>query len=257
MVKRRAKKRKLEMAVTHIHRRFGPRSLVKGRLPTAPSAVFPVPHISSGFPQLDRALGIGGLPKGRVSELVGLSTSGKTTLALNFLVQAQVNGGQVGYIDQARYFDPDYAYRFGLDLSRLLVGTPYDLWEALAMTEALARSGGLTALIFDTLDIFWTDSEAVRRLTPLLNRLAVPLARSGTALLFLHASSVDGSEALSALAHYASVRLRILHERWLHHHGDIRGYEARVEVLKNRLGPTGRLVTLAIQFNGILNGNGL
>ena len=95
MGKKRAKRQKLEMAVAHIHRRFGHRSLVKGRLPTAASAASPVPHIPTGFPRLDRALGIGGLPKGRVSELVGLPTSGKTTLALKFLVQAQDDGGQV------------------------------------------------------------------------------------------------------------------------------------------------------------------
>jgi recombination protein RecA len=257
MGRKRAKKQKLEMAVSHIHRRFGPRSLIKGQLPTSASVASTTPHISTGFPQLDHALGIGGLPKGRVSELAGLPTSGKTTLALKFLVQAQSDGSQVGYIDQARYFDPDYAYRCGLDLSRLLVGTPYDLQEALAMTEALARNGGLSALIFDVLDIFWTDSEAVRHLTALLDRSAVPLARSDTALLFLHASSADGCSAISALAHYASVRLQVIRERWLRGHGDIQGYEARVDVLKNRFGPAGRSVTLKIQFNGTVRGNGL
>jgi recombination protein RecA len=263
--KKRAKKQKLEMAVALIHRRFGPRSLVKGRLPTVASTNPIIPHIPTGFPPLDQALGIGGLPKGRVSELLGLPTSGKTTLALKFLAQAQAGGGQAGYIDQARYFDPDYAHRCGLDLSRLLIGTPYDLGEALAMTEALARGGGLSALVFDALEVFWTDADAARRLTALLDRLAAPLARSGTALLFLHAVSPaerhaavsERSPALSALAHYASVRLQLTRERWLRRHGDIRGYEARVEVLKNRLGPAGRVVTLAIQFNGTVRGNGL
>ena len=257
MGKKRARKRKLEMAVTHIHRRFGPRSLVKGRLPAVASAISSVPHIPTGFSQLDHALGIRGLPKGRVSELVGLPTSGKTTLALKFLAQAQANSGRVVYIDQGRYFDPDYAHRCGLDLSRLLVGTPYDLREALAMTEALARSGGLSALIFDALDLFWTEPEAVRQLTAMLDRLTVSLTRSGTALLFLHAASVGGSPALSALAHYASIRLQIVRERWLRRHGDIRGYEAQVKVLKSRFGPAGRSVTLEIQFNGTVRGNGL
>jgi recombination protein RecA len=280
MGKKKARKQKLEMAVAHIHRRFGPRSLVRGQLPTAASAPSPalskakgrVPHIPTGFPALDQALGIGGLPQGRVSELLGLPTSGKTTLALKFLAQAQVGGGQVGYVDQARYLDPDYAHRCGLDLSRLLVGTPYDLQEALAMTEALARGGGLAALVFDALDVFWSDAGAARFLIGTLNRLTAPLARSGTALLFLHAASQrdapqspverqaaasEDSPALSALAHTASVRLQLTRERWLRRHGDIRGYEARVEVLKNRLGPAGRAVTLAIEFNGTVRGNGL
>ena len=261
MGKKRTQKRKLELTVARIHRRFGPRSLVKGRLPTTADATAPFPHIPTGFPQLDRALGIGGLPKGRVSELLGLATSGKTTLALKFLAQAQTvrqaSGEQVGYIDQARYFDPDYAHRCGLDLSRLLVGTPYDLGEALAMTEALARDGGLAALVFDAADIFWTDPAAARHLTATLDRLAAPLARSGTALLFLHSAVAGRSPALSALAHYASVRLQLTRERWLRRHGDIRGYEARVAVLKNRLGPAGRTASIAIQFNGTVRGNGL
>jgi len=259
MGKKKARKQKLEMAVALIHRRFGSRSLVKGRLPTATGApaAAGVPHIPTGFPALDQALGIGGLPKGRISELLGLATSGKTTLALKFLAQAQASGGQVGYIDQARYFDPDYAHRCGLDLSHLLIGSPYDFQEALAMTEALMRDGGLAALIFDTLDLFLTNAEAARHLAALLNRLAAPLARSGTALLFLHDAVSERSPALSTLAHAASVRLQLTRERWLHQHGDIRGYEARVEVLKNKLGPAGRAVTLKFQFNGTVRGNGL
>ena len=226
-----------------------------------------VPHISTGFPGLDRALGIGGLPQGKVCELVGPATSGKTTLALKFLAQAQSGGKQVSYIDQALYFDPDYAYRCGLDLSHLQVGTSHDLREALAATEALARSGGFSALVLDVLDFFWTDPGAAPLLASTLNRLPPFLSRSGTTLLVLHESSTDsaladgspssGSPALSTLAHYAAVRLRVARERWLRRHGDIRGYEARVEVLKNKLGPSGRAVTVAIEFNGTVRGNGL
>ena len=138
--RKRSRQRQLDMAVATIHRRFGARSLLKGR-PASTNAGSP-PHISTGFRALDRALGIGGLPRGRMCELVGPATSGKTTLALKFLAQAQAGGGQVAYVDQALYFDPDYAHRCGLDLSRLLVGTSHDLREALATIEALVRSGG-------------------------------------------------------------------------------------------------------------------
>jgi recombination protein RecA len=251
--------------------------LVKGQ----PAAV--VPHIPTGFPTLDRALGIGGLPRGRVCELVGPATSGKTTLALKFLAQAQAGGGQhggrqqvggqqvarqhVGYVDQALYFDPDYAYRCGLDLSHLLVGTAHDLHEALAMTEALAHNGGLAALVFDALSFLWTDPIAASLLAATLNRLPAALARSGTVLLVLHDSPLgdhstggtptDGTSALSTLAHIAAVRLQVVRERWLRQHGDVRGYEARVEVLKNRHGPAGRQATIAIEFDGTVRGNGL
>jgi hypothetical protein len=175
-------------------------------------------------------------------------------LALKFLTQAQANGAQVGYVDQARYFDPDYAYRCGLDLSHLVVGTPYGIEETLAITEALACNGSFAALVFDAMDYLWTDPQAASQLAATLNRLSAPLARSDTALLFLHASSGAGSTPLS---HHTAVRLQVIRERWLRHHGDVRGYEARVEVLRNRWGTTGRAVTIAIEFNGTVDGNGL
>ena len=257
VVNKRTRRTKLEIAVAHIHHRFGPQSLVKGKPPAALDVPAPFPHISTGFHKLDDALGIGGLPKGRVSEVMGLPTSGKTTLALKFLAQAQADDGQVSYIDQARYFDPDYAYRCGLNLSHLLVGTPYDLRETLAMAEALARDGSLSAMVLDLLDVFWTDPQVTPQLATFLNHLPAPLARSGTAFLILHASSVQGSPALSALAHYATMRLQVVRERWLHRHGDVRGYQVLVQVLKNRLGPAGRAVTIDIEFNGTVHGDGL
>jgi len=250
---RNRKKQQLDAAVSAIQRRWGPKAVRKGQATT----IAQFPHIPTGFPSLDHALGIGGLPKGRVSELVGLLTSGKTTLALKFLSQAQAGGGQVSYVDQARSFDPDYAHRCGIDLSRLWVGSPLDIQEALAMMESLVRNGGLSALVFDSLNVLWTDLDAAQHLTASLDRLTPTLTGSGTALVFLHASSTTTSPALSALAHYATVRLQIVRERWLRRHGDIRGYKARVEVEKNRLGPAGCTATISIDFNGTVRGNGL
>lgn len=258
MVRKRTRKQKLETTVARIHARFGPRSLVQGRAPLVLDAPPAVPHISTGFPKLDEALGIGGLPKGKICEIVGLPTSGKTTIALKFLAQAQA-GGTVAYIDQARYFDADYAHRCGLDLSRLFVSAPYGLDETLATTEALVRSESLAALVFDAMDHLWSDAHAVPQLGSCLKRLSAPLARAGTVLLFVHAATEAQNTPLTrqGLAHQAAVRLKVDRERWLRHHGDVRGYEARVEVLKNRLGPAGRVVTIAIQFNGTVRGNGL
>jgi recombination protein RecA len=248
------KTKRLEMTVATIQQRWGRKALRKME---GSAARVEVPHISTGFPALDRALGIGGLAKGRVTELLGPATSGKTTLALKFLVQAQMNGGWVGYVDHACFFDPDYAHRCGLDLSRLIVVAPHDLKEALAMTEALAGSGGLAALVLDGVGALWADADAALQIAACLDRLVAPLARSSTAVLFLHAPASRRSPALSALAHHATARLRVVRERWLRRHGDVRGYEARVEVQKNRLGPAGRTVTVAIQFNGTVHGNGL
>lgn len=256
---RRRRQRQLEMTVAAIQRQHGPWALVKGGTSQVAGSAA-TPHISTGFPTLDRALTIGGLPKGQVCELVGPATSGKTTLALKFLVQTQAGGGQVGYLDQALYFDPDYAHRCGLDLSRLLVGRPQDVRETLTMVEALAGSGGLAALVFDALDFTWTDPQAAALLAATFNRLPAALARSGMALLVLHeppGGSSPQAESVSPLAHVAAVRLQVVRERWLRQGKDVRGYQARVEVLKNRFGPIGRTASLAIEFNGTVRGNGL
>jgi recombination protein RecA len=255
--RRRKRQPQLDMTVAAIQHRYGPWAVTRGDTARVAGSAASMPSVPTGFPALDRALGLGGLPKGEVCELVGPATSGKTTLALKFLAQAQVGGSQVGYIDQALYFDPDYAYRCGVDLSRLVAGTPQDLTEALAMAEALARSGSLAALVLDTLDFLWDDAGAANSLAATVNRLRAPLARSGTILLVLHDSPDVRSPALSALAHTANIRLQVVRERWLQQHGDIRGYEARVEVLKNRVGPAGRVVLLEIEFNGTVQGNGI
>lgn len=250
------KKRRLDMAVAAIQRRYGPSVLIRGKPAAATGSAAAIPHIPTGFAALDRALDIGGLPKGRVCEILGPATSGKTTLVLKLLAQAQANG-TVGYVDQAHYFDPDYAHRCGLNLSRLLIGTPCDSLEALAMMEALLLSGSITALVVDTLDFFWTDPEAVSQLAATLTRLSTPLSRSGALLLFLHDSPAVTSPALSALAHLATIRLQVTREEWINRHGDVRGYKARVEVLKNRVGAAGRTVSIVIEFNGTVHGNDL
>jgi len=255
--RRHKRQAQLDVAVTAIQHRYGPRALARGDASRVAGSAAAVPYIPSGFPELDRALGLGGFPKGEVCELVGPATSGKTTLALKVLAQAQGGGSQVGYIDQALYFDPDYAYRCGLDLSRLLVGRPRDLPETLAMVEALARSGSLAALALDTLEFLWDDPDAASALAATVNRLRTPLARASMVLLVLHDSPVGRSPALSALAHTASIRLQVVRERWIYLHEDVRGYEARVEVLKNRLGPAGRVVRLTIELNGTVGGDGL
>lgn len=256
MGKKHSRQTKLEKTVATVQRRFGARALSKGGL-SAVGTQAVVPHISTGFPSLDDLLCIGGLPKGKISELIGFPTSGKTTCALKFLACAQDSGQQVGYIDQARYFDPDYAHRCGLDLSRLIIGAPYDATEALAMVEALVRNGNLAALVLDTADFLWADARYAQQISDSLGRLSAPMARAGTVFLFLHDPLAGEALALSTLKHYASVRLEVIRENWQRIHSDVRGYEARVKVLKNRYGPAGRMTTISIKFNGTVRGEGL
>jgi recombination protein RecA len=241
MAAQKSRKHKLEATVARIHARYGPGALRRGRAPAIlepARRVARVPHIPTGYPALDALLGIGGLPRGKVCEIVGRPTSGKTTLALRFLAQAQAHG-PVAYLDQARFFDADYAHRCGLDLSRLLVGLPYDLTESLSTAEALARSETLSALVVDAMEGLWSSAESARQLGLLLNRMTAPLARSGLILIVLHDGDVSHRPRATPLAYHASLRLGVRRLKWLKRHGDVYGYRARVEVLKNRLGPSG------------------
>jgi recombination protein RecA len=252
------KRRQLEMTVAAIRRRWGQEALRK--LEARPATV-EIPCIPTGFAALDQALGIGGLPKGKIVELAGPATSGKTTLALKFLAQAQVDG-QVGVVDCLRVFDPDYAYRCGLDLARLLIVAPYGFEEALSMTEAIVRSGSLSAIVFDGLDISGSELYSEPLFAACLARLVAPLAQSDTVLLFLNAAVRRGILSATAgqktgLAYHATVRLSIEREQWIRAQGDVRGYHARVEILKNRLGPSQRAVTISIRFNGTVRGDDL
>jgi recombination protein RecA len=261
--KKRKRQRQLDAAIAGIQRRYGSQSLVKGRPPTAVRGT--ASHVSTGFPALDEVLD-GGLPKGSVCELLGPASSGKTTLALKFLAQAQRQEGTVAYLDLPGHLDPDYAHRCGLDLSRLWIGQPADLQEGLAMVEALVQNRSLAAVVLDAPDFFWDDpgqmsqsqSAAPGTVAAVLGRVVGLLARSEMVLLFLYETGAGLPASPPAVAHYAAVRLRVTRERLLFHHHDARGYEARVEVMKNRSGPAGRSVKVTIEFNGtVRGGNGL
>lgn len=243
-----SKQARLDDAIEEIHRRFGPQALTKGRLAVPPDEPASVDRISTGFQLLDEAIDRG-LPKGQVSEFLGRLSSGKTTLALKFLTHAQRERGEVCYVDLSHSFDPNYAHRCGLDLSRLLISAPTDLTETLVTIEALVHSESLSALVVDTTGCAGID-QALTRSANILGHLLAPLHRSGTVLLVLSDYPPIGPPIFTRLAHYASVRLQVVRERWLRDSKDIRGYEARVRVLKSRHGPSGRSVRLSLEFNG-------
>lgn len=200
--------------------------------------------ISTGFVSLDRVLGIGGLPKGRISEVLGRPDSGKDVLALKFLAQAQ---GKVDYINLSGSFDSNVARRCGLELSRFTLGQPRDLEEALTMVEAVVRTGGPAALALDATNTLWANSDDTRCVATFLRRLAAPLARSRTA--FLVVSSFTG---LPGFATFADVRLQVTHRRWIEEQGDVRGRQANVQVLKNCFAPPGGSVVLSMRFDEMM-----
>lgn len=253
------RKRRLEKTVTDLQGRFGLRAI--GRKPHA--AVPPV--IPTGFATLDEALGIGGLPLGRPSEIIGAPTSGMATLALKIIAAAQATGTAGGplaaYLDLEQTFDPDYAARCGVDLGRLLVIRPYTVRQGIAMLPDFVLNGGFGVLVVDAPLRSLAAPEAAEALAAMLARIIAPLDRSSCALLFLSALP-PGPEAAgphayhgdTGLPHYAAVRLLIQRERWLYRRGDVAGYEAQVLVLKNRLAAEGRTASIAITFNGVVRG---
>ena len=254
------RKRRLEKTVTTLQERYGLRAIGRAGHPTAS------PVIPTGFPVLDEALGIGGLPRGRITEIVSIPTAGAATLALKATVNAQAEDGAAVYMDLTRTFDPDYAARCGVELSRVLLVRPYTMKQAIAMLPDFAANGGFDLLIFDMPLHPPLAPEHQLQLSSSLGRLLAPLGRSDCALLFVTslppavaAPATDPSlvnyPRHLALPHYASLRLLVRRARWLHKRRDVRGYEADVLVLKNRFGRAGGETRIAITFDGTVKGD--
>lgn len=251
------KRKRLEATVIAVQRKWGLNAL--RRAEAAPV----VPHIPTGFIPLDAALtGLGGIPRGRITEVLGAPTSGKATLALKIVAKAQAEGDLAAYVDLAATFDPDYADRCGVKVSRLLLVRPQTGLEALEITRSLLAERAAGLILFDNVFDLLNPPADFPRLSANLRQLPQLLSRSRSALIFL--TPLHPGQPLSetnypggfALPHYATLRLRLRREQWLHKHRDIRGYRAQVLILKNKLGQAGRRVKIAITFNGTVRGDG-
>jgi recombination protein RecA len=244
------KQKRLEATLAFIRGKWGSEAIRPGRSASPPAEI---PHIPTGFTSLDRALtGIGGIPRSRLTEILGAPTSGMTTLALKVIVNAQAQRDRAVYVDLGKTFDPDYAARCDVNLSKLLVVRPHNGQEALEIVQSLVRSRGLGVLVFGTTTHLLTDPPAFEVLPASLSKLLPPLTKSPCAVIFL--TSLPLPLADFALP-YATLRLRFEKERWLNKGSDIRGYEAQIRVLTNKLGPAGRSAKIAITFNGVVKGD--
>jgi recombination protein RecA len=252
------KKRRLEMTVTAIQGRFGLKALQRLESPAAAE----IPHIPTGFVGLDQVLGCGGIPRGRITELVGAPTSGMSTLALKVIANAQLSGDTAVYVDLSGTFDPGYAARCSIDLKRLLLVRPHRGTEALEIAGSLVARGGIGILVFDSVPHLLSEGTAPRTMGVALQRLSRALNGSACALLFLtplcfgNADSPNNYPAGFDLSHHAAVRLLIERERWLQKRSDITGYQARASVLKNAFGPANKRATLSITFDDVVQGSG-
>ena len=220
----------LQQIVATIQRRWGTRAL---RILGVPASDPAIPVVSSGFAEIDAALQIGGLPRGRLTELLGTPTSGMTTLALTVLARAQAQGDLVAYIDLSRTFDAEYATLVGVDLAALLLVRPPNAADALELIHALIASGGIGILVVDSLAMFQSLPCVLIALTSL------PYSPEMTRALGF---------AGSLLAHTAAIRLHIAREAWLPTAHGLPGCTTCVSILKHKLAATGGTAQVLIRF---------
>ncbi len=254
------KRKRLDFVVTALQRRFGPKALQRGQQALRP-AVTPT-SIPTGFAKLDQAIdGSGGIPRGRITEILAAPTTGMTTLALKIIAQAQAAGDLAVYLDLAHNFDPDYAVRCEVNLAQLRLVRPPTGAAALEIAYRLLAQRGAGVLIVDATTDLLADPQGAPLLSSALRQLPLVLADSSCALIFLtpltfgNPMSADNYPSGFALPHYAALRLHLKKEKWIEKLNDVRGYEAQVVVLKNQLGRAGHSARIAITFNGTVRGD--
>ena len=250
-----AEKRKaLEVAMNQIEKQFGKGSVMK----LGEFKAMEVEAIPTGALSLDIALGIGGVPRGRIVEVFGPESSGKTTLALHIIAEAQKMGGEAAFIDAEHALDPVYAKKLGVDIDNLIVSQPDTGEQALEITEALVRSGALDVIVVDSVAALVPKAEIdgemgdshmglqARLMSQALRKLAGAINKSKTVLLFINQlrekigvmfGNPETTTGGRALKFYASVRMDIRKIEMMKQDGQIVGNRVRVKVIKNKVAP--------------------
>ena len=228
----------LETVVTAIQRRWGTRAL---RRLTRQETLHPLPHIPTGLPQLDAGLGRGGLPQGHITEVLGVPTSGATTLALKSIAAAQTRELTAVFLDLPRTFDPDYAARCGIDLDRLLLIRPQTLKDAMDILYTIISTRGASIAVMDLFGCRDLPQAGFE-----IRRIATVLNGSPTALVLLSPSSFAIAD--DPVSCFASIRLLVQRQEWSTRAGRVNGYIAWVRVLKNHFGPSGWEMSIKISL---------
>ena len=248
------KKKALQTALSQIDKNFGKGTVM--RLGDKPE--MNVEAIPTGSLALDAALGIGGVPKGRIIEIYGPESSGKTTLALHILAEAQKQGGEVAFVDAEHALDPVYAAALGVDIDNLLVSQPDTGEQALEITDALVRSGAVDAVVVDSVAALVPKQEIegemgdtfvglqARLMSQALRKLAGTIAKTNCVVIFINQlrmkigvmyGNPETTTGGNALKFYSSVRLDVRRVESIKEGGNVIGNKTRVKVVKNKVAP--------------------
>ena len=248
------KQKALEMALKNIEKQYGKGAVMK----LGENTHFNVDAISTGILSIDAALGIGGLPRGRIIEIYGPESSGKTTVSLSIIASAQKNGGEVAFIDAEHALDPQYAKTLGVDIDNLLVSQPDTGEDALEITEALVRSGAIDVIVIDSVAALVPKSEIegvmgdshvglhARLMSQALRKLAGIINKSNTVAIFINqlrekVGVIYGNPEVTtggrALKFYSSVRMEVRKGEAIKSGSEVIGNRTKVKVVKNKVAP--------------------
>ncbi|MBI2822972.1 MAG: recombinase RecA [Acidobacteria bacterium] len=249
-----AKTRAIETALTQIERQFGKGAIMK----LGDKPVQAVPVISSGSLSVDAALGIGGFPRGRLVEIFGPESSGKTTMALQVIAEAQRQGGSAAFIDAEHAMDANYAHKLGVNIDELLVSQPDSGEQALEIAEVLVRSGAIDVLVVDSVAALVPKAELegemgdshmglqARLMSQAMRKLTGIVSKSNTCLIFINQirekigvmfGNPETTTGGRALKFYASIRMEIRRIASLKEGDQVIGNRTKVKIVKNKLAP--------------------